>query len=564
MPSETTKTIRVEINGGTPLDVAPGTTLRDLLSRWSVSDTGPDPIGAKVNNKIADLSRELEEDCRVEFFDLTSRDGNLLYQRSLCFLLVMAVRKIFPDLKVYINHVLGDGYFCAIHAPGLRHGEPVQLTEEDLGRIEAEIRALVDRDLPFERVQVSVEEARRIFADNGQPEKVELLRYRTDPKISLYRCGDAINHFCGYLLPRTGMVKVFALTPCPPGFLLRFPHRSDPTQLEPFVMYPKLFRVIREFEEWNHILGLEVVPQLNRVIESGGVSEFIKVAEALHEKKIAGIADQILERRRQVRLVLISGPSSSGKTTFSKRLAVQLRVNGLKPVIVHLDDFFVDRDRTPRDASGDFDFEAFATIDSELLADCVHRLLRGDCVTMPRFDFKSGKSQRGDELQIDSDHILLIEGIHALNPDLLPRLPEGLKFHLFTSALTALNIDHHNRISSSDTRMIRRIVRDSQYRGYSAEETIGRWPSVRRGEGRNIFPYQERADVIFNTALTYELAALRRFAMPILQEITPERPVHSEARRILYLLSYFRDIEVDEVPRHSLLREFIGDSSFDY
>lgn len=564
MAVETQTRIRVTINGSAPIECEPGVTLREVLARWEGAEPGADYVGALVNNKIADLAMALTRDSRVEFFTLRSRDGMMLYQRSLICVLVVAVREVYPDLQVYVNHTLGDGFYCETLAPAYGRRETVELTERDLEKIEAVMRRIVAEDLPLERTEVSLDEAREIFARNGQWDKVQLLKYRTQPRISLYRCGDSLNHFCGYLLPRTGLLRAFELRLCPPGFLLRYPSRQDPERLGPFVMYPKLFRVYREFEEWGKILGLETVAQLNEVIESGGISEFIKVAEALHEKKIAAIADQITARRDQVRVVLISGPSSSGKTTFSKRLAVQLRVNGIRSVTVSLDDFFVDRERTPRDETGELDFEAFEAIDAKRFAEITRALLMGQTVRLPHFDFKAGRAVPGRELRLEPDQVLIAEGIHGLNPRLLPSVPEGMKFKIFASALTQLNIDHHNRIASSDTRMIRRIVRDCQFRSYSAQETIARWPSVRRGEAVNIFPHQEEADVIFNTALTYELCALRQLALPVLMEIGEESPMHAEARRIVYLLSYFRDIPVDEVPRHSILREFIGGSSFSY
>lgn len=561
-PPTTALTIRL---GERRVQVPAGTRLRELLEAFDGHGLALEPVAAKVNNKIADLGAPLREDAAVEFITLASRDGMMLYQRSLCYLLVIAAREVYPDLQVYVNHTLGDGIFCQLLAAKYRMAhEEVEVGERDLEKIAAVMRRHIEADLPFERTQVTVEEAQAIFEANGQPDKVELLRWRREPKISLYRCGEHLNHFCGYLLPRTGLLGTFELRVCPPGFLLRYPNHSDPDRLQEFVWYPKLFGVYREFEAWGKILGLETVAQLNAIIEAGGANEFIKVAEALQEKKIGHIADLICEKPGQRRVVLISGPSSSGKTTFSKRLGVQLRVNGVRPVVISLDDFFVDRERTPRDEHGDYDFEAFEAIDAPLFAQCVRRLLMGETVAMPRFDFKEGRSHPGPALGLDTDQVLVVEGIHGLNPRLLPTVPEKMKFRVFVSALTQLNIDYHNRIASSDTRMIRRMVRDSQYRGYSAKETISRWPSVRRGEGRNIFPFQEEADYIFNTALSYELCVLRQYAVPILEEIGPDVPQHAEARRILYLLSYFRDIPVDEVPRHSLLREFVGGSSFTY
>jgi uridine kinase len=555
--------IRVTVEGST-VEVEPGATPWDVLQRDEVKKDPDDVVGVMVNNKIADLRKPLQADCRLRFFTLRSRDGLMVYQRSLTYLLVMAVREVYPDLQVYVNHTLGDGLFCELRAPRMGHGGAVPIAQRDLDKVEAAMRRLVEADLPFERTRVTLDEARAIFEANGQQDKVALLKYRENAQISMYRCGEQMNHFCGYLLPRTGLLHLFELRRCEPGFLLRYPRHTDPTELRPFVWYPKLFNVYREFEAWGKILNLETVADLNAVIESNGISEFIKVAEALHEKRLGAIADQITAARDRVRIVLVSGPSSSGKTTFSKRLGVHLRVNGLRPVIISLDDFFVDRERTPRDEAGEYDFEAFETIDVALFASTVRKLMMGEAVPMPTFDFKSGTSRRSEALTLAPDQVLIVEGIHGLNPRLLPTIPEGMKFRVFVSALTQLNIDYHNRIASSDTRMVRRMVRDSQYRGYSAEETINRWPSVRRGEGKNIFPHQEEADAIFNSALTYELGVLRQLAVPTLEEITSDVVPHAEARRLLYLLSHFKEIPIDEVPRHSILREFIGGSSFSY
>lgn len=563
MSTETKAMINVIINGDRR-EIPARTTLHALLDEMG-GTVGDEPCaGAKVDNKVADLGKALTTDCNITFFPMHSRDGMLHYQRSLIYLLVMAVHEVYPDLRVYVNHTISDGFFCELLAPQYGIRESVPLSQRDLHKISEVMWRLVKENLPFERIQVSVDEAREIFERNGQMDKVRLLNYRKDPKISLYRCGTMLNHFCGYLIPRTGLLTAFELRLCDPGFLLRYPARKEPNRLSDFVFYPKLFRVYNEFEQWGKILGIETVADLNEVIDTGGINEFIKVAEALHEKKIAQIADEITQHTDRVRIVLISGPSSSGKTTFTKRLAIQLRVNGFRSVGISLDDFFVDRDKTPRDENGDYDFESFETIDADLFANCARRLMMGETVAMPKFDFRTGTSRLGEELTLARDQVLLVEGIHALNPRLLPSIPEGMKFRIFVSALTQLNIDYHNRIPSSDTRMIRRMVRDNQFRGYSAQDTINRWPSVRRGEARNIFPHQEQADVIFNTALTYELAVLRQYALPILQEITPDSPEYAEARRILYLLSYFQDIVLDEVPRHSLLREFIGGSSFNY
>jgi uridine kinase len=396
---------------------------------------------------------------------------------------------------------------------------------------------------------------------------VKLLKYRPggkSEKVSIYQCGPERNHFYGYLVPGTGYLKIFDLIFYPPGFILLFPTEEKPLELPPFVEQEKMFQVFQEYEEWAKILGLETVALLNDLIVSCGIGEFIKVAEALHEKKIAYIADQITHHSNHPRIVLIGGPSCSGKTTFSKRLCIQLRVNGFRPVVISTDDFFVDRDHTPRDEEGNFDFEAFEAIDYQYLNGVIRDLFKGKTVQMPKFDFSAGSRKKGEILTLARDQIIILEGIHSLNDRLLSMIPEGLKFKIYVSALTTLNIDYHNRISTSDSRLLRRIVRDSQFRNYSTSDTLSRWPSVRRGEARNIFPYQENADVMFNSALMYEIAVLKKYIVPRLREIERSDASYPEACRLLKFISYFLDVEDKIVPRHSILREFIGGSSFVY
>lgn len=556
------RTFKVTMPDGQTQEVSALSPVLDLIPKTTPEG---DPIVAiRFNNKIASLQRPVDRDGKLDYVPLTSRDGALIYRRSLSFLLIRAISELFPDLKVYINHSLNHGYYGEVYSDALGADGPLLLSEKDVERIKARMRELIEADEPFERFEVSIEEAKRLFAEAGLEDKVELLRFRTDEKVSIYRSGPMINHFYGQLLPSTGYLKVFDLQICAPGFVLVFPIRAKPDQLPRYRHEEKLFQVFQEYEQWMRILGVRTVAHLNTLVDTREINEYVQIAEALHEKKIGQVADVITHHPRKPRVVLLSGPSASGKTTTTKRLGIQLRVNGLRPLIVELDDFFVERDKTPRDESGEFDFESFQAIDVPSLQDAVRRLLRGEEVALPKFDFVQGKPVPGHRVRLEEGQPLILEGIHALNPNLLPEIPDGLKFKVYISALTHLNIDDHNRIASSDARLIRRLVRDSSYRGHDGAATLARWPSVRRGEERNIFPYQGNADYVFNSSLPYEVCVMKRHAAKVLEQVPREDPVYSEAARLLKFMSYFRDIKETLVPRHSLLREFIGGSSFKY
>ncbi|MCX8036399.1 MAG: nucleoside kinase [Candidatus Sumerlaeia bacterium] len=523
---------------------------------------GLDVCAAFLDNRIVDLHTRIDQTGRLNFIGLGSRDGNRMYQRSLCFVLLAAVRDVYPDLKLVIHHSLCKGLYCELRADRYRQVEHVTLTQADLDKIERRMREIIAADLPFVREEVSLDEARRIFQKMDHPEKAALLRYRKDTRISLYQCGRHREHFCGYLLPRTGLVQHFELKLYPPGFILRHPEPSRPDQVPPFEDNPKLFRVFLEYGQWCEILGLDTVSGLNEVVAAGGISEFIKIAEALHEKKIAQIADMIKESPTHPQVILVAGPSASGKTTSAKRLAIQLRVNGYRPLLISLDDYFFDRSKTPRDETGQLDFEVLEAIDVDLFNQQLRQLLSGKTVVLPRYSFHTGKRGRGRAVSIRPGDLIIVEGIHAFNRSLTNAIPEGLKFKVYISALTQLNLDSLNRVSTSDTRLIRRIVRDCHSRGYDAAETLARWPSVRRGEERGIFPYQEDADAIFNSALVYEYSALKPYAEKALRTVNRKSEVFSEASRLLYLLSYFLPIESRDIPPSSILREFIGGSIF--
>jgi uridine kinase len=550
----------VTLPTGEQKHVPAGTQVRTLVPRET--SNGP-VLAVRFNNKVASLQRPIMKDARLEYIDTSSRDGILIYRRSVTFLLIKAMRDLFPDLKVYINHSLNQGYYGEVYNPLFSGTEPSHLAESDFVRLRERMRQIVAEDLPFVRHELTVPQAIKLFEERGLADKVELLRYREDDVVSVYELAGMMNHFWGQLAPSTGVLKVFDVRPCGPGFVLIFPENGV-MELPTYVHEPKLFDVYQEYERWARILGVRTVAHLNSLVDTSQINEYVLIAEALQERKLAQIADQFTQHPHQPKIILLSGPSSSGKTTTVKRLAVHLRVNGYRPLVIGLDDFFVERERTPKDEKGEYDFEAFGAIDVALLQEKIRGLLQGNEVALPKFDFVQGRPVDGHRVRLEKGQPLILEGIHALNPGLLPELPSGLMFKIYISPLTHLNIDDHNRIASSDARLIRRLVRDASYRGYSAVQTLGRWPSVRRGEERNIFPYQGEADCVFNSSIPYEVCVLRQFAVPLLEGVERENPLYSEAARLLKFMSYFRDIKQDVVPGHSLLREFIGGSSFKY
>ncbi|NPV53265.1 MAG: nucleoside kinase [Firmicutes bacterium] len=535
--------------------VPKGATLIDIARDHGAP--GPSPIvAARVNNELRELTYSLDEDASIEFLDLQTEDGMRIYQRSLVSLLVMAAREILAGCRVSVEHSLGGGLYGEIYWE-----RPI--TERDIENIEARMREIVGRDVPFAKNTISKEEAIALFEKDGQHDKVRLLEYRKSPTINIYTCDWFSDYSYGYMVPSTGYLKLFRLRFYLPGFILEFPSRSDPTRIPEYAEQGKLASVFFEAERWGQVLNVSDVASLNDIVSQGNIGDIIRVAEAFHEKKIAKIADLITENRDRLRLVLIAGPSSSGKTTFAQRLAVQLRVNGLRPVSISLDDYFVDREHTPRDGAGGYDFEALEAIDLKLFNEHLTRLIQGEEVELPTFNFLKGKREfTGRRLRIRPDQPVIIEGIHGLNDRLTLSIPKSRKFKIYVSALTQLNIDNHNRIPTTDVRLLRRIVRDSQFRSHSALETIRLWPNVRRGEERNIFPFQEEADIMFNSALAYELAVLKKYAEPLLEAIDRSVPEYSEAKRLLKFLDYFLEVDPGDVPANSLLREFIGGSCF--
>ncbi len=515
-------------------------------------------LAAAVDNLVVNLDYPLVRSAAVRPIRYHNREGNELYRRSLSFLLVTAARVVFPASRMVIGHSLAGGYYFDLVGPDL-------LDAASLGKLEEEIRRLIAADLPILHKYVSVREAIAIFGQAGRADKVKLLKRNFDHEIELYELNGFPEMPVGPLAPSTGRLGHFELKSYPPGLVLRFPDKRDITRMPPAADQTRLFAVYHESKKWSQILKVQNVGDINEVVARGRFHECVQVAEALHEKKIAFIADRIMANVSRARLIFIAGPSSSGKTTFAKRLSVQLRVNGLQPRAIGLDDYFVDRDLTPKDAKGDFDFEHLHALNLDLLNDHLVRILAGEDVELPRYDFKTGRSvMSGHHLKLGPDDVLVVEGIHGLNPSLTSRITADQKFRIYVSALTQLTIDDHNRIPTTDTRLIRRIVRDHKYRGYSALDTIRRWPSVIRGEARNIFPWQEQADVIFNTALLYELAVLKAFARRSLEQVPPDEPEFAEARRILEFLHLFAEADTAAVPPTSIIREFFGGSSFEY
>ncbi len=513
-------------------------------------------VAAAVDNDVKDLQTTVKDGSKITFIDLTREEGMRVYRRSLVFVMIVAARDLFPDGKVTVEHSLGKGLYCEVDLGR-------ELTAEDVARIEERMRQIVSEDRPFVRKRMPRAEAITLSRASGQREKVKLLGQLQRDFVSMYFCGEAYDYFYGTMVPSTGYLKVFELKLYPPGLILRFPEKEAPDVLPPLVEQRKLFKIFQEAEQWGKILRCPYVADLNEYAARGQTAELIRVAEALHEKKLAQIADYISEHTNQVRVILVAGPSSSGKTTFAQRLNVQLRVNGVRPVPISLDDYFVDRDHTPRDEKGNYDFEAIEALDLELFNEHLVRLLQGERVKIPTYNFMSGQREyRGHVIKLEPDQPLIIEGIHGLNERLTRSVPRDKKVKIYISALTQLSVDNHNRIPTTDTRLIRRIVRDSQFRAHDALKTLEVWPSVRRGEERNIFPFQEDADIMFNSALIYELGVLRTCAEGLLQQIGPDSPAYSEAQRLLNFLSYFAVLPDDDIPANSILREFVGKSCF--
>ncbi|CUH97857.1 hypothetical protein P22_4004 [Propionispora sp. 2/2-37] len=547
--------IKVSFSNGECMECDQGITLLELSKKRAGLYTSA-IVAAKVDNEIKDLQSELTNDCYVEFLDLHTEDGMKVYQRSLTFVLITAAKDLFPHCNLTVEHSLGNGLYCEIYLEE-------KLNEPVVKKIEQRMKEIIKEDRPIIRKIMSKEAAIALLEADQQYEHVRLLKQVKRKRVSMYYCGEVYDYFYGTMTPSAGCLTTFELKYYAPGLLLRFPERENPDVVPDFIDQPKLAQIFAEAERWGSILQCGYVAALNDYIEQQRSGDIIRVAEALHEKKIAQIADFISGHSRKVRIILVAGPSSSGKTTFAQRLNIQLRVNGVRPVPISLDDYFVDREHTPRDEQGNYDFEALEAIDLELFNEHLLRLLKGEEVQIPSFNFFTGiREYSGNTIKLNESQPLIIEGIHGLNERLTAAIPREQKVKIYISALTQLSIDTHNRIPTTDTRLIRRMVRDSKFRSHDALGTLKMWPSVRRGEEKNIFPYQEEADIMFNSALIYELAILKKYAEPLLEKITPAEKEYPEAKRLLKFLSYFNSLADNEIPQNSILREFIGGSCF--
>lgn len=553
------KSIKIFIeNNQTTHEYPLGTSLHEIALDQKI-DTGNPILGAMVNHKLKELSYEIYKPKTIRFLDFTHTDGRRMYIRSLSFVLYLAAWDLFPNNKLQIMHSVSNGIFCQLD--GLEH---IADYEEIANKLDEKMREIVAHNLSFDREEIPTSEAIELFEKSDLHDKSELLKTRKQFYTSVYKLNGVVNYFYGYLVPSTGYLTTFKLINYEDGMLLLPPKEESPGELENVSKQDKLFEIFTEFKEWVNILGVPNIGRLNQMILDNKISDIIKIAEALQEKKLACIADMI-HKRKDVKVALISGPSSSGKTTFAKRLAVQLQVIGYQTVILSMDNYFVNRELTPLDKNGDYDFESPFALDIQLFNQNMVDLFAGKEVEIPSFSFATGtRNFNGHKLKMTENSIILVEGIHGLNPMMTEMIPHSQKFKIYVSALTPISIDSSNRIHTTDNRLIRRMIRDFRYRGYSALDTLQRWASVREGEEKHIFPYQEEADVMFNTALIYELGVLKFWAEPILNEVPPVVPEYSEARRLLKFLSYITPISAKEIPPTSILREFLTGSSFNY
>lgn len=537
-----------------------GTSLIDIYRELGLN-MPYGPVSAKVNNKVENLNFRVYYNKDVEFLDITSASGMRTYVRSLCFILVKAVDDLYPCGTISLEHPVSKGYFCKLHIDRT-------IGLDDVSRIKKRMQEIINKDLPITRYEQRTEDVIKIFQERGMTDKVKLLSTSGKLYSFYYRLGDTLDCYYSSLVPSTGYIKKFDIVKYYDGLLLQIPNKNSPEKIEELIKQEKMLEVFQEHHRWNEILGISTVGDFNIACNEGHAIDLINVSEALQERKIVKIADEIAARQvgeNRVKIILISGPSSSGKTTFSKRLSIQLMTNGLKPYPISLDDYFVNRDKTPLDENGNHDFESLYAVDLPFFKKQLDTLLEGGEVELPKFNFSSGmRESSGIKFRLEDNMILILEGIHALNPELTPNIPAENKYKIYVSALTTILLDKHNYIPTTDNRLLRRIIRDSKYRGSSAESTIARWSSVRAGEEKWIFPYQENADAMFNSALLFELAVIKDHIEPILRKVPNNCPEYSEAHRLLHFLSYFVSIQDTELPPTSLLREFLGGSSFVY
>ena len=537
------------------LDVKEPITINELL-KDEIKENKYVVVGAIFNNEYVNLNYEIKEDGKIKLLDTSTKEGSKIYRRTLTYILGKAFEKVCKGKKINVNYQLSNAIFCDI--------ENTKITDDLIETLTDEMRRIVRENLPIKQVIMNREEAKEFYQKNDTSKGRLQYDLEQNEKIYMYYCEDYYNYCYGTLASSTGLTKVFELVKYEDGFLMRYPSSDKPGQLPKIRQAKKLSWALEEYNDIHKILNMNRVYRLNSAVENNTIKDVIMLDEALHEKKIANIADKIA-RRKKIKMILIAGPSSSGKTTFAQRLGIQLRINGLKPVTISVDNYFVERKDTPKDKDGNYDFESIEAIDLKLFNSHLSKLLNGEEVEMPEFDFLKGTKQyKGKKLKLEKDQVLVIEGIHCLNDRLTSSIPRNQKYKIYISALTVLNMDRYNRISTTDTRLIRRIVRDYQFRGYTAKHTISTWHIVNKGEEKNIFPFQEQADSIFNTSLIYEIGVLKAKVMPLLEEITKEEPEHAEATRLINMLKYFRTIPENYVPTNSLLKEFLGGGDFKY
>ena len=543
--------VEVQLPDGRVLSGPRGATVGEFLAAL---EHDSQLVAAIVNGDLRELTYPIELESRVEPVTISSPDGARIYRRSLTFLLEMAFADLFPDATLFIDHsVASGGYYCQVTGRS-------PLTEAEIAALKSHMQELVKADLPFERKEVPLQEAMDYFRSRGYDDKVRLLKYRRKNYLTLYSLDGRMDYLHGYMAPSTGCLGVFDLVYTEGGFTLRYPRRHRPDELLPMPEYPKLLGTFLEYGDWLAKLGIENVGALNEAIDAGRAAEIVLVSEAFHEQRLSQVARQIADQIDRTHLIMVAGPSAAGKTTFSRRLSVQLLALGISPFPLELDNYFLDRSKTPLDENGQPDFETIEALNLLSLAEHLEKLIRGEEVRLPRYNFLTGVSEPGDLIQLRDKQPIILEGIHGLDPRLIPANLQNNVFRIYISALTQLNLDRHNRVSTTDTRLIRRIARDARERGYTAAQTISRWESVRRGEKRHIFPFQENADVMFNSALTYELAALKPQAEPLLRQVQHGTPEYIEARRLLAFLEWFLPLDVSLVPGTSIVREFLGGS----
>ena len=533
------------------------TSAMDILGEESVRISPNHIIACKCNNSVKSLNYKINDGDTVELIDLSMDDGIRVYIRGALFIMGLAFDELYPDLDVFVDFQLSNAMFCEI-----KNGE---VTDEIINNVKKRMKEIIEQDLPIKKVIMTKDEAKEFYKTHKSQNGILQIENKDKDEVCLYTCNNYYNYFYGVMPLSTGYINIFDLKKYKNGFIVRYPNKSNPKELGEFKESKKFLAKLQEYDQIYKLMNISTIQELNNEVRSGKSKDVILTSEALQEKKIAELAEQIASKK-DVKMVLIAGPSSSSKTTFAKKLGLQLRIKGLKPVTIGTDDYFVERPLTPRDENGDYDFETIDALDLDLFNDHLTRLINGETVNIPTFDFKEGTKRYDDnkKLHLNDDEILVIEGIHCLNDKLTSKIPKENKFKIYISDLTVLNIDNFNRISTTDTRLVRRIVRDYNFRGYSAKETLDRWPSVNRGERRNIFPYQEEADAMFNSSMVYELGVLAKYAKKLLAEIKQDEEEYSEARRIITFLEYFEEIDETPIPNNSLLREFIGGSVFDY